>query len=552
MDGNPGGNTQAWLDAGAKFVGGNIRGLINKLGYLQRLEVTALLVGPIFKQVKKLETYHGYGVQDFLDVDSRFGTREELQELVKIAHPLGIYVILDIILNHSGDVFSYVADKPNYDNGQVFDTRGFYDTDRNPIIPLDLVDETEFTQAFTDAAIWPRELQMNECFTKQGRIKESGWDSAPEYLDGDFSDLKDLHLGVSDPDSFVPQSALLILTEIYKFWIAFSDIDGYRIDSVKHMGIGPTRQFVTAIHEHATTLGKTNYLLIGEITGADTYETMKATGLDAALGVGGVQASLWQLIKGYVPPARYFDLFRNARYLKRGTHSWLRNKVVTMIDDHDQGWRGSTKARFSSDGAGSKLIVAAVALNLCTLGIPCIYYGSDQGFDGQGADDGNGHAADQCIREAMFGGESGPFRSHGKHCFDEGNFLYTEMSKIATIRRKELALRRGRQYLREISGDGVRFGLPNKSGTDKIRSVVAWSRILDVDELLCAINTNENASSSAWVTVDSGIHPDGSSFTRVYVYPASDDPKTPLNVETREGRSVILLTVPAAGFVIYA
>lgn len=73
-------------------------GIQSKLGYLRRLGVTALWIGPIFKQVQALETYHGYGVQDFLDVDPRFGTREELRTLVKEAHKLGIYVILDIIV----------------------------------------------------------------------------------------------------------------------------------------------------------------------------------------------------------------------------------------------------------------------------------------------------------------------------------------------------------------------------------------------------------------------------------------------------------------------
>jgi len=54
---------------------------------------------------------HGYGVQDFLDVDPRFGTREDLRDLVATAHAHGIYVILDVILNHAGPVFSYDADR---------------------------------------------------------------------------------------------------------------------------------------------------------------------------------------------------------------------------------------------------------------------------------------------------------------------------------------------------------------------------------------------------------------------------------------------------------
>jgi glycosidase len=91
-------STQAWLDAGAKFCGGTIAGVKSKLGYLKRLGITAVWISPVFRQVKKLETYHGYGVQDFLAIEPRFGTKEELKDLVNTAHSMGLYVILDIIL----------------------------------------------------------------------------------------------------------------------------------------------------------------------------------------------------------------------------------------------------------------------------------------------------------------------------------------------------------------------------------------------------------------------------------------------------------------------
>src|SRR5450432_1562202 len=114
----PKADSKPWLDAGAKFVGGNLKGATSKLGYLKRLGVTALWVGPIFKQVRKLETYHGYAVQNFLDIEPRFGTRQDLQELVRVAHSFGIYVLLDVILNHTGDVFAYKDDKPIYSGKQ--------------------------------------------------------------------------------------------------------------------------------------------------------------------------------------------------------------------------------------------------------------------------------------------------------------------------------------------------------------------------------------------------------------------------------------------------
>lgn len=85
-----------WHEAGRAFVGGKLKGITSKMGYLHRLGITAVWIAPFFKQVK--DTYHGYGVQDFLDVDRRIGTRDDLVELTKTAHLFGIRVILDAVL----------------------------------------------------------------------------------------------------------------------------------------------------------------------------------------------------------------------------------------------------------------------------------------------------------------------------------------------------------------------------------------------------------------------------------------------------------------------
>ncbi len=97
---------------------------------------------------------------------------------------------------------------------------------------------------------------------------------------------------------------------------------------------------------------------------------------------------------------------------------------------------------------------------MLTLGIPCLYYGTEQRLDGSGGPP----AADRYIREAMFGGEFGAFRSRGRHVFDEAAPLYTATAALLALRRAEPALRRGRQYLREISADGSAFGVPTGFG----------------------------------------------------------------------------------------
>jgi len=533
-------DAQNWRDSGGAFVGGTLKGLTSKLGYLRRLGVTAIWVGPIFKQVAFQPTYHGYGVQNFLDIDPHFGTREDLRALVQTAHANGIYVILDIILNHSGDVFSYSNGQPNW-TGAVYAAQGFNDAQGHPTLPFQTIDLQNSPSAFPDGAVWPAEFQDRSIFTRKGAI--TSWDNDPEYREGDFFDLKDIDLGLGDPDHFAATPGLAALCGVYKFWIAFADLDGYRVDTVKHMGDGPTRYFASTIHEFAQSLGKENFLLVGEVTGGrvKAFNTVETTGLDAALGIDDVQDKLEYLIKGYRNPSEYFDLFRNSLQVQKESHVWFRNKVVTMIDDHDQIRKGTNKTRFCASDQGENLILSAIALNLCTLGIPCIYYGSEQAFDGAGGND-------RYIREAMFGGAFGPFRSRERHCFDEQNRIYSELAKIVKIREREITLRRGRQYLRQISGDGVNFGFPFIMG-DRMRSLVAWSRLFLEEEILLAVNTDPGQASSAWVTIDDDLHRADGSLTCLYSTDSADIGGR-VQIAPRNGKAV-RLSVPAGGFVMY-
>lgn len=541
-----------WKEAGNRWCGGTLDGLSSKLGYLQRLGITALWISPVFKQVPFRDSYHGYGIQHFLEVDPHFGTREELRDLVAAAHDLGIYVILDIILNHTGPVFTYNPDRylttrdgftffePRWDS-RPYAVAGYNNEAGNPTLPFAPVNVVPGDAQAMDRAIWPSEFQAPSTFSQLGQI--TNWDYEPESLGGDFFELKDVRLGEGSVDDFTPSPALRALARVYQFWMAFTDIDGFRVDTVKHMELGATRYFASVIHEFAQQLGKEQFYLMGEITGgrARAFQTLEATGLDAALGIDDIPDKLEYLIKGYRDPQDYFALFRNSLLVGKESHVWFRNKVVTLFDDHDQVRKGTDKARFCAGEDGSRVVLNAVALNVCSIGIPCIYYGTEQYFNGAGPND-------RFLRECMFGGPFGSFQSRGRHFFDETSPAYEEIGKILDVRRTCLPLRRGRQYLREISGDGIHFGLPAMIG-GQMRSVVPWSRILADDEVLCAINTDYDQPRTAWVTVDAGLHETGSSFECIYSTDGTEI-GTRIGVEERNGKAV-QLTVPAAGFVIY-
>lgn len=541
----------AWSEAGGRWCGGTLAGLRSKLGYLRRLGVTALWISPVFKQVPFRESYHGYGIQHFLDVDPHFGTREELRDLVADAHAEGIHVILDIILNHAGPVFGYQPDRywterggnrfleARWD-GRPYAVAGFHDETGAASLPFAPVGEP-LPARWADRAVWPAEFQAEGTFSGLGQI--TNWDHEPESLTGDFFELKDIHLGSGATDAFEPSAALRALAQVYKFWIAYADLDGYRVDTVKHMEPGATRYFASEIHEFAQSLGKENFYLIGEITGGRdrAFRTLEETGLNAALGVDDIPDKLEYLVKGYRNPADYFSLFRNSLLVRKESHVWFRDKVVTMFDDHDQVRKGGSKARFCAGEQGWRVVSNALALNVCSLGIPCVYYGSEQYFNGAG--DG-----DRYLRECLFGGPFGSCRSRGRHFFDEESPAYRELAKVIEVRRRLLPLRRGRQYLREISGNGVDFGLPEMVD-GVIRSVVPWSRIFSDDEVLCALNTDYDQELTVWVTVDAGLRKPGREMVCEY----SSDPAgigTRVPVEARNG-SAVRITVPAAGFVIY-
>src|SRR5262249_50355277 len=143
----------AWLRAGGGWQGGTLKGLRSNLGYLRRLGITALWVSPVFRQVAFEPTYHGYGIQNFLDVDPHLRTRAEFRALVRAAHEEGIYVTLDVIAHHTGNVFAYNPDRyptrdqgsgrefndPRWD-GKPYPVAGFNDRDGKPTLPFNPLD----------------------------------------------------------------------------------------------------------------------------------------------------------------------------------------------------------------------------------------------------------------------------------------------------------------------------------------------------------------------------------------------------------------------------
>lgn len=554
----------AWMASGKKFQGGTIQGVTSKIPYLKDLGITALWIGPIWRQRKDLETYHGYGIQNFLEVDPRFGTAQDLRGLVDRAHRENMYVLLDVIYNHTGNNWFYnidgsPAERVHYRFSPPYDFHGWRSADGKSIP----------TVTRRDDGIWPEEFQRIDWYTRAGEIGRwdpEGWENPMhpdcEFRRGDFFDLKDLNLGLD--------AVLSSIIRVYQYWIALSDCDGFRIDTVKHVSWEASKNFCGAIREYAESIGKENFLLLGEVTGggemARNYLDVFGRNIDAVLDIGEPSRRLAEMVKGFWSPAEFFNQFKGHDIL--GSHRETGRYHVSILDDHDM--VGKAKRRFSAGNSSSSRdlqAACAVGVQLTTLGIPCIYYGTEQALDGstdlhdreiEPLVDGKVPFEDRYIRESLFGSDFGAFETEGCHFFDPSHPAYLRIAAIARLRSRKdgvgLALRRGRQYPREISIGGAPFALPGNG------EIAAWSRILFDQEVLVAINTNGNFGKSALVTVDTLLHPEGSEIRCLYRSDWSDDSlrdrdppgETPLTVVRAMGRSAVHVDLPSSGMAILA
>lgn len=548
-----------WAQSGGeRFQGGTLRGVRSKLGYLQRLGVTTLWLSPVCKQRGHLDTYHGYAIQDFLDVDPRFGTRQDLVELVRAAHERGMRVLLDIVFQHSGPNWRYPPEAPG---GAEMP---YYTPARYPFGAwLNATGAPLTNTPDIDDAAWPEEVRNVDYYTRAGAGDLGAGDiqdASAEHKRTDFFTLRDFNLSVP--------GSLTDLALCYKYWIALTDCDGFRLDTLKHVSFEEARNFCGTIKEFAASLGKANFFLVGEVAGGDLAATRYLDVLDrnlsAALDIGEMRLALGDVARGVAPARRYFDGFVPGLAVM-GSHRNLGSRHVSILDDHDHVF--GAKLRFAADIVSQHQAAVAAALQFFTLGIPCIYYGTEQALGGP--EPWERHwlpdwgRADRYLREAMFGplhpraaGRAGleegsfdatlpgfgPLGTAGRHCFDERHPLYLRIAALAVLRSSFPPLRHGRQYLRPISNFAQPFALPPAG------ELIAWSRILDDEEVVCIANPNGYDPRGGDILIDGSLNPPGDALevvantaqaadTRGYLGPHPVGQR--LTVQTRNGASYI-------------
>ena len=521
--GFPGGKLDHGFDPKHKgfYHGGDLKGLTARLDYIKGMGASAIWLGPIYKNKpvqggpgQESSGYHGYWITDFTSVDPHLGTNAELKTFVDAAHAKGMKVYLDIITNHTADVISYrechdkdykgadkVTDGCEYRSlaDYPYTTRGGVN---GPAINAGFMGDEDHHQTAENFA---KLTEQNYAYTPyvpagEENSKTPAWLNDVKYyhnrgettydgesgLYGDFAGLDDLnteHPEVVDG-----------MIDIFKGWITDYRMDGFRIDTTRHVNPNFWKQFLPAMKAHAAQEGIPNFYMFGEVYNPDPAALARFTrvdGFDQVLDFG-FQSAVFDVISGETSTDR-FDRFLDADSLY-GEATKQGRTQPTFLGNHDMG-RFAGMVRNENPGMSQDELLArtklAHGLMMFMRGVPVIYSGDEQGFVSDGHD--------QSAREDMFPSQVAVYNDNdllgtdattADSNFDTSHPLYRYIADTAAIRRSHLALSRGEMLPR----------LTEKNG-----HVFAFSRF-DPDtghEYLIAANTGTTAR-SVNINVDAG------------------------------------------------
>lgn len=457
------------FDPAAKgfYHGGDLKGLIKRLDYIQHLGATAIWLAPIFKNKpvqgppgQESAGYHGYWITDFTAVDPHFGTNADFKALVDAAHARGIKVYMDIVVNHTADVIQYrdcpgdcayrsIADYPFSRRGGVGGTPinpGFLgDAVKTPENFARLTDMNFAYQPFvprgeehTKVPDWLNDIRY---YHNRGN---SFW-KGESVVYGDFVGLDD----VATENPRVVQGFI----DIFGKWIDDYGIDGFRIDTSKHVNSEFWQAFVPAMRARAQARGITNFHMFGEVmvdgtdSGAlarynrtDLYDTLDFAFTWAVVGALGAKRGTDVLEQLFANDVLFRDGPDAARHMP------------TFLSNHDIA-RFGTHIRKAHPGISNDELLARVklahAMLLTLRGVPTIYSGDEQGFVGDGGD--------QDAREDMFPSKVAVYNDNrllgtnattAQANFDEAHPLYRLIADLAKLRVTHPALTRGRTIVR--------------------------------------------------------------------------------------------------------
>lgn len=427
--------------------GGDFAGIQQKLDYLKSLGVTAIWISPIISNTEG--QFHGYSGYNFTAVAPHWGNLAALQSMVQAAHAKGILVVLDIVVNHAGDlVNSSSSGYPNYSPPPGGYALKYASNSKTYPAPFNL---TATNPALTN--LWHN----------YGNI-------------GNFNDLTQTQLGqLSGLNDFRTETQYIrdTMATVYENWIGSVGFDGFRVDTVYEVETGFWQSWCPAVHAYAASNGLPNFFMFGEIFNGSESLVGSFTGtqgggafkLDSTLDypLFFMTQSIFATASGNTQQIESHYANLSANY-----DSTAQNRLVTFLDNHDN-------ARFLSSGLANNntnRLAAALAFLYTSRGIPCLYYGTEQAFNG---------GTDPNDREDMFGGQ---FKdgAAGVDSFNMTHPLFQLVAKLNNLRRLYPAMSLG-SHVNQWSDSGA-------------PGLLAYSRRMSTNqEVFVAMNTSGSTQS---------------------------------------------------------
>lgn len=363
-------------DLGA-YHGGDFQGIIDKLDYIKGLGFTAIWISPVVEN--QVRGYHGYWAIDYYKTNEHFGSMEKLKELVSKAHSKGIKVIFDLVVNHTGQLHPFVTDRQH---------EGWFH---------------------------PKKNISN--YNNQKEVEENWLAALPDF-------------DQSNPE------VRKYLIDMAKWWIKETGIDGYRLDTVRHVSKDFWEGFSREIKKDYP-----DFFLIGEVYNGDInyVADYQKTGIDGLVDFP-MYYKINDVFRGSASAAKLGDAIAQT-----GTYT-NRYLMGTFIDNHDV-------PRFVNGLYDNKedRLKSALAFEFTYTGIPVMYYGTEIGMEG-GADPDNRRDMD----------------------FTKTSSVTDYVKKLAEIRKENKALIYG--DIKVIVSDKDILSYVRKSGNNLILAVINFSK----------------------------------------------------------------------------
>jgi glycosidase len=490
------------------YHGGDLKGLTGTctdrrtgLARLKELGFTAIWVTPVVVQQYvqgDSAAYHGYWGLDFTRVDPHLGTNTDFAAFVECAHGLGLKVYLDVVVNHTADVITPAGgstyrgtDEVPYRDckGKPYSAQRYAGTKRFPCLSARYQPRQPVVLPQSRELKKPAWLNQVTRYHNRGDITFDSCSTAC-FEQGDFFGLDDIFT----EQPFVVNG----LAKAFGDWIRAFKVDGFRVDTAKHVDRAFFKAWAPKILAAARAAGVKDFEIFGEVTLNDAAELaifQRERRLPNVLDFP-LQDSLVRFAGGSAGSRGIATRLADDDYFRRS--DGVAPTPATFLGNHDLG-RAALLIMRQTNATGLELerrLRLGYALLYLLRGAPVVYYGDEVGMIGRGGD--------KAARQDMFPTQVGEWRSEERvggppigtgSSFDVDtvdNNVAASLRNLAELREELPAFATGPTVVR-YAGDGLlaisRFGLADR------REVVA---VFNAGEEAQSTSFSTSTPSSVW------------------------------------------------------